>query len=275
MSQDGRPARPVAELFSDLVKTVGELRQQCPWDREQTLETLSRYLVEEAYEASDAVAGGKPQAIGDELGDLFAQVLFHAVIAEERGFFTLAEMLSHARDKLIRRHPHVYGAERLSTAEEVVRQWDVIKRAERERAGVTSALGDGATGLPAMLRAEKLGHRARAAGVDWPDVRAVLGKAREELDEVEAALARGDFHQADEELGDALLALANAPRFLGASAEQTLRRACDKFTTRFVEVEQLANDRRLTLKHLSSEQIDELWQEAKRRLSADREGRED
>jgi MazG family protein len=270
MSEDGREKRPTGELFAELVKTVGELRRQCPWDREQTLETLARYLVEEAYEACEAIAGGRPDAVSEELGDLLAQIVFHAVVAEERGLFTLAELLSQAREKLIRRHPHVYGAEPLDSAEEVVRQWDAIKREERKQAGAGSALGDGAGGLPAVLRAEKLGRRARVAGMDWPDLRAVLAKTREELDEAEAVFARGELKDADEELGDALLALANAPRFLGASAEQTLRRACDKFVARFTELERLADQRRLALNQLSPRQIEELWQEAKQRLAANR-----
>jgi MazG family protein len=270
MSDERHTRQPLGELFSELVKTISELRRQCPWDREQTPEKLSRYLIEEAYEASDAILAGKPNAVSEELGDLFAQILFQTEIAQERGLFTLAEMLSQARAKLIRRHPHVYGAERLANAEEVLRRWDAIKHDERKQAGMESALGDGASGLPAIMRAEKLGQRARAAGLDWPELRAVLAKTREELDEAEAMLACGDFKRAGEELGDALLALANAPRFLDASAEQTLRCACDKFIARFTELERLADERRLTINQLSPQELDELWEEAKRRLVANR-----
>ena len=268
MSDDGREKRPIGELFADLVKTVRELRRQCPWDREQTLESLSRYLIEEAYEGGDAIAKAKPAAVADELGDLLAQLVFHAVVAEERGLFTFAELLAQAREKLIRRHPHVYGSVKAGSVEEVVRQWEATKREERKREGAQSALGDSARGLPALVRAEKLGQRARAAGMDWPDLRAVLTKTREELDEAEADFTRGELEHVGQELGDALLALANAPRFIGASAEQTLRGACDKFVARFAELERLADMRGLTLSGLSPQQIEELWQEAKQRLAA-------
>lgn len=246
-----------------LAKIVHELRQRCPWDRQQTAQSLSKHLIEEAYETLDAIDHGSPQELTDELGDLTVQILFHAVLGEEQGTFDLERVLRGAADKLVRRHPHVYADVKANTAEQVVRNWEQLKRSERRNAGATSALDGVGRALPALLRAEKLGVRARAEGLDWPDIHSVIAKVREELVEVEQALAREDSAAAASEFGDALLALANAPRFLHHSAEETLRRACDKFVARFTEVERIAASRNLTLSELTSDQLDRLWNEAK------------
>jgi MazG family protein len=253
-----------ASELTRLIEVVRQLRHRCPWDREQTMHSLGKHLIEEAYEAADAIERAVTGAIADELGDLAAQVLFVGVIAEEEGRFRVAEMLRRAADKLIRRHPHVYGDARAETADEVVTNWDRIKQEERRAAGATSALDGVGLAQPALMRAEKLGSRARQAGMDWPDIHSVLAKLREEMDEVEGALARDDTAAAAAELGDMLLALANAPRFLGHSAEETLRRSCDKFTTRFAALERLAATGGRDLSKLSPAEIEALWQQAKR-----------
>jgi tetrapyrrole methylase family protein / MazG family protein len=250
--------------FTRLLQVVLELRQRCPWDREQTIKTLGKHLVGEAYEAVDAIDHDATAAIADELGDLLTQVLFVGVIAEEGARFQIAGMLQGAADKLIRRHPHVYGEVEAKSAGEVVANWNRMKENERKVAGATSAMDGIARALPALMRAEKLGSRARQAGMDWADIHDVLAKVREEMDEVEGALARNDPDGAAGELGDMLLALANAPRFIGHSAEETLRRACDKFAGRFTAVERLAIARGLELKKLSPNEVELLWQEAKR-----------
>lgn len=250
--------------FARLTQVVRDLREKCPWDREQTIPSLARNLVEEAYEAADAIEGGNSRAIADELGDLLAQVLCIAVIAEEQSCFGVAQMVQRAADKLIGRHPHVYGDVAAKTADEVVENWNRMKQEERRSAGAVSALDGVVRAQPALLRAEKLGSRARQAGMDWADIHAVLAKVREELEEVEGALSRNDTVAAAAELGDMLLAIANAPRFIGHNAEETLRRSCDKFTARFTVVERLARDRGLDLKLLAPAAIEALWQEAKR-----------
>ncbi len=178
--------------FARLVAIVRELRQKCPWDREQTLATLSKHLIEEAYEATDAIERNEAREIAGELGDIFAQVLFASNIAEEQGQFTLANLIEAAAEKLIRRHPHVFGDIQAKSSAEVVANWEKIKQAERKSSGATSAIDDVARALPALMRAEKLGKRARQAGMDWADIHAVLAKVREEMDEVEGALARND-----------------------------------------------------------------------------------
>lgn len=250
--------------FTELMNVVRELRQRCPWDREQTLAAVARHLIEEAYEAADAIARADAPAIADELGDLIAQVLLVATIAEEQGVLTLASLLGGAREKLVRRHPHVYGDGKAETVDQVVENWERIKRDERGRSSGESAIADVGIALPALMRAEKLGERARRSGMDWRDAQAVLAKVREELEEAEAALRRGDQEAAQEEIGDMLLALGNAPRFLGASAEETLRRACEKFAARFEQVENLARERGLDLRKLKDAEIDGLWNEAKK-----------
>jgi MazG family protein len=257
-------SEPTLREFSRLLAIVRELRRRCPWDREQTLQSLGQHLIEEAYEAADALDIGEPHAIADELGDLLAQALFAGVIAEEQSRLRVAEILRSAADKLVRRHPHVYGDVAAKTSGEVVANWDRIKEEERRETGAVSALAGIARAMPALMRAQKLGARARRAGMDWADIHDVLAKVREEMDEVEGALAQNDPDAAAAELGDMLLALANAPRFIGHDAEETLRRACDKFAARFAEVEKIAAARQLDLAALKPAEIDSLWNEAKR-----------
>jgi MazG family protein len=258
-----------ADEFLALLEVVRELRQRCPWDREQTLTSASRHLIEEAYETADAIEHGGDREIDDELGDLLVQVLFAANIAEERRGLEVAAMLRRAREKLVRRHPHVYAGVAAEGSAEVVANWDKLKQKERAAAGATSALDGVARALPALTRAQKLGERARSVGMDWAGAAAVLDKLSEEIEETRAALARGERAHAAEELGDAMLALANAPRFIGHDAETTLRRACDKFIERFKRVERVAAARKLELAKLDPQQIEALWQEAKRSLGND------
>ena len=258
------PATRGAEEFLALLEVIRELRQRCPWDREQTLATASRHLIEEAYEAADAIEHSGDREIEDELGDLLVQVLFAANIAEERRRLNVVAMLRRSREKLVRRHPHVYAGVAVEGSSKVVQNWDKLKQQERAAAGATSALDGIARALPALTRAQKLGERARSAGMDWAEPSAVLDKVGEEIDEARAALTRGDREHAAEEMGDAMLALANAPRFVGHDAETTLRRACDKFIERFRKVERVAASRKVDLAKLDPDQIENLWQEAKR-----------
>jgi len=253
-----------AREFVRLVDVIRRLRRDCPWHRAQTPTTLSKYLIEESYETLAAIESGDSAAIADELGDLLLQVLLQTEIAGEQARFDLAAMLAHAGDKLVRRHPHVFAEDRVASAEEVAERWEEAKKAERARAGITSALDGVPHHLPALVRAEKLGERARTVGMDWPDLRAVLAKVSEEVDETLAALDAGAINDTiAEELGDCLLALANAPRFEVWSVEETLRRACDKFIYRFKKVEARAAAAHRDLTQLSAQEIDALWQEVK------------
>ncbi len=256
--------RDAAQEFVRLAEVIRRLRRDCPWHRAQTPTTLSKYLIEEGYETLAAIESGDGAALADELGDLLLQVLLQTEIASEQDQFDLAAMLARARGKLIRRHPHVFAQDRAASAEEVAARWEETKQAERKRAGMTSALDGVPHHLPALVRAEKLGERAKAVGMDWPDLRAVLAKVREEVDETLAALDAGAANDViAEELGDCLLALANAPRFAGWSAEETLRRACEKFIYRFKKVEARAAASQRDLSQLSAQEIDALWEDVK------------
>jgi MazG family protein len=257
--------REAAE-FSRLLGVVRELRERCPWDREQSLTGCGKYLIEEAYETTEAIERGDSHSVAEELGDLLSQVLFASLIVEQDGLGKIVDIVRNATDKLIRRHPHVYASSEARTSAEVVANWERIKRNERQASGSGSALDGIARNLPALMRAEKLGARARQAGMDWADIHAVLAKVREEMDEVEGALAEDDTDAAAAELGDMLLALANAPRFIGHNAEEALHRSCAKFRRRFAIVERLASERALDMTKLSEAAIDALWQEAKRLL---------
>jgi MazG family protein len=254
-----------AQAFAKLLAVVTELRARCPWDREQKLADTPRHLIEEAYEVADAIARGNPPDIAEELGDVIVQCLFTGVILAEDSKLNLATVIQTAAEKLIRRHPHVYGDTRAYTSEQVVENWDRIKRQERKSKNQdnSKSLTHVGRGLPSMMRAEKLGEKARRAGMDWANIREVLAKAREEIDEVEQALDRNDTAGAAEELGDLMLAVANAPRFIDRDAEQTLRAACDKFVLRFDEVARLAAARGLDLKSMTPVEVDTLWNEAK------------
>jgi MazG family protein len=263
MSEDTNAAQPFAKLLA----VVTELRARCPWDREQKLADTPRHLIEEAYEVADAIARGNLPDVAEELGDVIVQCLFTGVILAEDSKLDIATVMQNAAEKLIRRHPHVYNESdtRAETSEQVVENWErnkVDERASKNPDGAKSFAHVG-RGLPSMMRAEKLGEKARRAGMDWANIRDVLAKAREELDEVEQALDRNDTAGAAEELGDLMLAISNAPRFINHDAEATLRAACDKFVARFDEVSRLAGSRGLDLKSMTASEIDALWNEAK------------
>ncbi len=254
-----------AQAFAKLLAVVTELRERCPWDREQKLGDTPRHLIEEAYEVADAIDRGDSVEIAEELGDAIVQCLFTGLILGEDSKLDIATVMQNAAQKLIRRHPHVYSDTRADTSEQVIENWERIKVGERagKNPDAAKSLAHVGRGLPSMMRAEKLGEKARRAGMDWANIRELLAKAREEIDEVEDALDRNDTAHAAEELGDLMLAIANAPRFINRNAEQTLRAACDKFVARFDHVAQIAASRGLDLKRMTRPEIDALWNEAK------------
>jgi MazG family protein len=260
----GNSGNPDLRELARLIEVVRKLRAECPWDREQTVSSTSRHIIEEAYEVADAIAANDDADIAEELGDLLYQSLFVAVIAEDESRFSLAKVARDAADKFIRRHPHIYSDVKADTVDQVLSNWEKIKSAEKKDAGKDAGLGQTGRGLPALMRAEKLGEKARRKGMDWADVGEVLKKVREELGEAEVALANGDNDAVASEIGDMMLALANAPRFIGHNAEETLRRACDKFVGRFDAVERLASSRNLDLTKMSPSALESLWQEVKR-----------
>jgi ATP diphosphatase len=247
----------------DLMARLRDPENGCPWDQKQTFATVAPYTIEEAYEVADAIEKGEPEKIRDELGDLLFQVVFHARMAEERGWFDFAQVASSIHDKLVRRHPHVFAGKAIDDESQLSRSWEEQKARERGDVGV---LADVPRGLPALVRAAKLGKRAGRVGFDWPDARGVREKVLEELREVDGALAaEGAASPAVvEEMGDLLFAVANWSRHLRVDAEEALRAANSKFERRFRAMETLARERGLALEGLSAQTWEHLWQEAKK-----------
>ena len=241
----------------------------CPWDREQTHESLRKHLLEEAYEVYDSLAAGATTDLAEELGDLWLQIVLHAQLAAEEGVFDLADVQHAIASKIVRRHPHVFGDADVRTASDVNRQWERIKAAERETAAEEA--GDGASGpksaldgigssLPALAASQEMQERAANIGYDWPSIEGVLDKVTEELDELRAAATDAERR---EEFGDLLMVLVNVARKEGIEAEAALRAANDKFRRRFRVVERLAAERGVALRDLDFDALDELWDLAK------------
>ncbi|MDR5693874.1 MAG: nucleoside triphosphate pyrophosphohydrolase [Armatimonadota bacterium] len=251
------------DLFERLIQTMEKLRgpEGCPWDRAQTPQSLLPYLVEEAYEVVEAVHRGDPQELCEELGDLLLQVVFHAQMAKEEGKFTIEDVVTGLTEKLIRRHPHVFGHARAETPEEVVERWEALKQQERDAAA--SLLEGIPPSLPALMWAQRLQERAIAAGFRWPDVDASMDKAREELEELAGVLGTGEKDRIAEELGDLLFTLLNVAILARVDAEQALRGACRKFIDRFQWVEaKLAAEGR-SMKEQDLGHLLDLWRQAK------------
>lgn len=253
------------DALKKLREVVHRLRAPggCPWDREQTHESLIPHLLEEAYEVADAIRGGDPALMCEELGDLLLQPVLHAEIAAETGAFDLDQMARVLTEKLIRRHPHVFGESDAATSEAVLAQWDEIKRVEKghEKEGFLHGVG---AGLPALMRAQKLQKKAARAGFDWPDAAPVAAKVREELAEVEAALAAGEASEVEEEIGDLLFSVVNLARQAGAQAEAALAAANEKFTRRFHAMETRLAASGRSLEAASLEEMDAVWEALKR-----------
>jgi nucleoside triphosphate diphosphatase len=261
--------RALAALL-ELMARLRDPERGCPWDREQTFATIAPYTVEEAYEVADAIARGDREHLREELGDLLFQVVFHARMAQERGWFDFADVAASIREKLVRRHPHLFAGATLAPSD-LVRVWEEQKAQERAaaaqralRAGGSAVLSGLPVALPALTRAAKLGRRAARVGFDWPDAQQVRAKVREELEEVDAVLGTAAASPAlADELGDLLFSVVNWCRHLHVDAEQALRAANSKFERRFARMESLARERGLELEALSAVQWDALWSEAK------------
>jgi len=288
---------PVGEDFDALVRIMERLRAEggCPWDREQTRESLKPFLIEEAYEVVEAIDQGEPKKLMEELGDLLFQVLFHAQVASERGEFTIGQVLAETTDKMVRRHPHVFGDGKASTANEVLEQWEALKREERSAVALASALDGVPKEMPGLLRAQRLQDKASRAGFDWPDISGVMAKVEEELIELKAAMktaglgetatstgsvrslsgsteittggvggpALSKVEGVELELGDLLFSLVNLARFLNLSAEGAIRKSIAKFVLRFRHIEQTIERGGRRLREVSLEEMERLWEEAK------------
>jgi tetrapyrrole methylase family protein/MazG family protein len=257
--------------FDDLVAIMARLRGPggCPWDREQTHCSLRPYLVEETYEALEAIDAGTPAQLRQELGDLLLQVVFHAQMAAEAGAFSIGDVIAGLVEKLIRRHPHVFGDVSVAGPGDVLANWETIKEQERSdglheaaHPGSGSALGEFPLGLPALMLAQRMQERAARAGFPGPDLRGALENVGEELSEVKAAAEHGDGSRIAAELGDLLFAAANLPRHLGLDGEQALREACGAFRERFARVEEAARSTGRRVDECAPEELAAWWRAA-------------
>ncbi len=258
-----------AAAIGRLLSIMDRLRDPggCPWDREQTLRTLTPYLLEEAHEVIEAIESGDAAHHREELGDLLFQVVFQARIAREEGKFDFAEVCDAISEKLTRRHPHVFGDVSVSGSGEVVKNWEKIKADERKQKGQAprSAIGGVPVALPALVRAERLTEKAGAVGFDWPDARSVLAKVREELSELEKEIDAGAPERIEQELGDLLFALANLGRWLKVHPEEALRGTLRRFESRFEHIEEELRRRGKSPRESNLAEMDALWNEAKER----------
>jgi tetrapyrrole methylase family protein/MazG family protein len=261
-----RLAAPVAGHYQRFHALARTLREQCPWDVDQTHQSLVPYLIEETYEVVDAIAAldaGDPrtdEALIEELGDLLYQVEFHATIAEQQGRFSIADVTQGIHDKLVRRHPHVFGDVQAGSTSEVLTNWEAIKRAEKGR---TSVFGGVPASLPSLSCADKIQRKAARVGFDWPDASGALAKIGEEAAEVVAAQASGDTDATAAEIGDLLFSVVNVARHLRVDPEVALRAAVQKFRARFEAVESLAAERGIDLAAAGLETLDALWDQVK------------
>ncbi len=234
----------------------------CPWDAEQSHDTLKRYLLEESYEVIEAIDSGSDQHLQEELGDLLLQPVFHAVIAEERGAFTIDDVMETLADKLVRRHPHVFGDMEINDSAAQVENWEKIKKKEKgdER---RSALSGVPPDLPALLKAQKITEKASRVGFDWEHVDQVMAKVMEELHEFEEAMAEGSQERMESELGDLLFAIANLGRFLSLDTEEALRKTISRFQSRFSHIEARIHAKGIGMHDATLTEMELLWNEAK------------
>ena len=249
--------------LDDFVEVMKALRAEngCPWDRVQTHETLRMDMLEEAYEAANAIDNNDMPNLCEELGDLQMQVLFHACMEEETGGFTFDDVCDMACKKLIRRHPHVFGDASAQTASDVLVTWDAVKRQEKKQKTIAGAMADVADALPALWRAEKIQSKARKDGFDWPDYTGAREKINEELAELDEAIAGGEGIQ--DELGDLLAAVVNLSRLLGVDPEDALNGSSNRFIRRYTRMEELAAEKNTALAEMSLDEMEALWQQAK------------
>ena len=254
--------------LDDFIRIIDVLRAPggCPWDIKQTHESLKHNVVEEAWEVVDAIDEGSADHLREELGDLLMQVIFHAAIEKEKGGFTLDDVADEAVKKLVHRHPHVFASVKADTPEEVLANWDAIKRADRGQKSAASVMDGIPKGLPGLMRSEKIQSKAAKYGFDWPDVSGAMDKLREEVGELQQGIDAGDIENIKEEIGDTLFSVVNTARFFKLDSEECMHAACAKFIRRFRYLEEGAARRGLRLEDMSLGQMEEIYQEARHEL---------
>lgn len=252
----------------DLVRVIKALRSEggCPWDIEQTHATLKRNLIEEAYEVIEAINKNDMEMLREELGDVLLQVVFHAQIESETGLFDIDDVADENCKKMIQRHPHVFGEINVNSVDDVLTNWDAIKRQTKGQKTTSQAIDSVPREFPALMRADKVQAKAAKAGFDWTEVDGALDRLSEEIEELRNAIASGKTDEISDELGDVLFSAVNVSRFVKVDAEEALTASTDKFIARFKIVEKLAQERSIDMKTADLEVLDTLWDEAKKSL---------
>jgi XTP/dITP diphosphohydrolase len=253
---------PQELAFSRLLKIMDELREQCPWDRKQTLESLRHLTIEETYELSDAIIENNMPELKKELGDILLHIVFYAKIATEKNEFTITDVINSLCDKMITRHPHIYGDIKVDNAEQVKQNWEKIKL---NTEGNKTVLGGVPKGLPAMIKAERIQEKVRGVGFDWENTEQVWQKVQEEMNELNAEIiSKKSAEKTEEEFGDLLFALINYSRFLNISPETALEKANKKFIRRFEFIEQKIKEKGKNITDSNLPEMDSYWNEAKK-----------
>lgn len=252
--------QPLADEFLRLVQIMDELREKCPWDKKQTIETLRHLTIEETYELTDAITESDWKGIREELGDLLLHIVFYAKIGTEKNEFTLQDVIRGVCEKLIVRHPHIYGDVKVENDEEVKQNWEKIKLKE----GKKSVLGGVPQSLPALVKAIRLQEKSKTVGFEWDTTSQVWDKVKEEMNELQEAVESGDQNKMEDEMGDVLFSLVNFARFLQVDAENALERTNKKFITRFTGMEKAAAEENKLLHDMSLEEMDALWNRMKK-----------
>ena len=254
-----KEAETQGEAFERLCKVVSLLRNLCPWDREQTHQSLRKCMIEEAYEAVDAIDREDFDNLREELGDVLLQAVFHGELASEKNRFDIVDVINQECEKMIRRHPHIFSEEQAKTVDKVLEKWENVKSKEHGNTTATQRLYDVPKALPALTRSEKVQKRAAEVGFDWPDINGALDKVNEELKEFLEARERADFPGMVEELGDLLFSAVNVARFAGIDPEEALKMASEKFIRRFAALEDAAKSKGLNLSEMTIDEMDQLW----------------
>lgn len=251
--------------FEDLLQIMETLRseQGCPWDREQTHESIKKYMIEETYETLEALDSGDRRKFADELGDLLLQIVFHAQIAKEQGTFDIEDVISLICQKMVDRHTHVFGEMKADTADEVLDNWEQIKKKEKGLKSQTQVLKDVSTYLPALMRSYKIQDKASKVGFDWDNVKDAMEKVKEEINELEEVYNSENMEKIEEEVGDLLFAVVNVARFFKIQPELALTKTIEKFIRRFEYIERNSKKYNKKLEEMTLEEMDMLWNEAK------------
>ncbi|MGQ1890581.1 nucleoside triphosphate pyrophosphohydrolase [Thermophagus sp. OGC60D27] len=250
------------EAFGKLLEVMDQLREQCPWDRQQTNESLRTQTIEETYELAEAIIKDSKEAIRKELGDLLLHIVFYSKIGEEKHAFTIKDVIDTLIEKLIYRHPHIFGNKAVKDAQEVEQNWERLKLKEKD--GNRSVLAGVPNSLPAMVKANRIQEKTRGVGFDWEHREQVWDKVQEELSEVKAEIAHGSPDSIEDEFGDLLFSIINAARLYGVNPENALERTNQKFIKRFNYLEQKTIKQGVDLKDLSLDEMNKIWEEAKK-----------